>query len=240
MRSIRILAAIGAASMTLLALSVTASADDGLDAVRDATREFRDVAAAEAAGYAILAGTPLEECIDEPGEGTMGFHYVNGDLVGDTVLDAAAPEALLFVPRVDGGLRFVGVEYVVFAEAWDAEHAEPPQLLGHELHLIPEPNRYELPAFYQLHAWVWKDNPNGTFYDWNPDVSCDASTLPDTSMAGATPAGIGDSAPIPDAVYEWLDAGYWFDVRARTAARGGARGASITDAVYEGLDASYR
>jgi len=22
-------------------------------------------------------------------------------------------------------------------------------------------------------VWAWKDNPNGTFANWNPNVSCD-------------------------------------------------------------------
>ncbi|HET6580207.1 MAG TPA: hypothetical protein VFG66_17955 [Gemmatimonadales bacterium] len=35
------------------------------------------------------------------------------------------------------------------------------------------PNRYELPAFHQVHAWVWRHNPHGMFADHNPSVSCD-------------------------------------------------------------------
>jgi len=29
-----------------------------------------------------------------------------------------------------------------------------------------------LPAFYTLHVWAWKDNPNGLYADWNPRVNC--------------------------------------------------------------------
>jgi len=25
---------------------------------------------------------------------------------------------------------------------------------------------------YDLHVWVWQDNPSGTFAQFNPDVSC--------------------------------------------------------------------
>jgi hypothetical protein len=32
-------------------------------------------------------------------------------------------------------------------------------------HLVFPPNT--------LHVWAWKDNPNGTFTNWNPSVSCD-------------------------------------------------------------------
>ena len=35
--------------------------------------------------------------------------------------------------------------------------------------LVPPPAG---PAFYLMHAWVWKDNPAGMFADWNPDVTC--------------------------------------------------------------------
>ena len=34
------------------------------------------------------------------------------------------------------------------------------------------------PAFYELHVWAWKDNPRGSFADWNPSVSCDAWATP--------------------------------------------------------------
>jgi hypothetical protein len=46
--------------------------------VRQATRDLRDVTAANDAGYGQFLG-----CVDEPGEGAMGTHYVNGTLVGD-------------------------------------------------------------------------------------------------------------------------------------------------------------
>jgi hypothetical protein len=34
------------------------------------------------------------------------------------------------------------------------------------------PNRYGLEPFYALPVWAWRDNPHGTFVDWNPRVSC--------------------------------------------------------------------
>jgi hypothetical protein len=46
-------------------------------------------------------------------------------------------------------------------------------LFGHEFNFTDAPNRYGLPPFYSLHAWVWKDNPAGTFEMWNPGVHCD-------------------------------------------------------------------
>lgn len=35
--------------------------------------------------------------------------------------------------------------------------------------------REGLPAFYELHAWAGRNNPNGTFVDWNTRVSCDGN-----------------------------------------------------------------
>jgi hypothetical protein len=45
---------------------------------------------------------------------------------------------------------------------------------GTALSLVREPNRFGLPAFYTVHVWAWKENPNGTFVNWNQNVSCDA------------------------------------------------------------------
>ncbi len=44
--------------------------------------------------------------------------------------------------------------------------------MGQHFHFVGTPNRYRLPAFYELHVWAWRDNPGGDFVDWNPDVSC--------------------------------------------------------------------
>ena len=103
----------------------------------------------------------------------MGQHYVNGKLVGDAVLDPAHPEAVIYEPQADGSSKLVGVEWVVFKEKWeDAGNTEAPKLFGKPLKLVPAPNRYGIPDFYQIHAWIWKRNPDGEFSDWNPTVSC--------------------------------------------------------------------
>lgn len=102
----------------------------------------------------------------------MGTHWVNGALVGDTVLDPMRPEAIMYETKRNGTMELVGVEYIVFQAAWDAEHAEPPMLFGEMFHLTTAPNRYGIPAFYALHVWAWKHNPAGTFANWNPKVSC--------------------------------------------------------------------
>jgi hypothetical protein len=102
----------------------------------------------------------------------MGIHFVHNELISDAVLDPLLPEALMYEPESNGRLRLVGLEYIVFQDAWDAEHDAPPALLGQQLHLVSSPNRYGVPAFYELHVWVWKHNPSGLFNDWNPRVRC--------------------------------------------------------------------
>ena len=62
-----------------------------------------------------------------------GVHYVNGTLVGTPAALLRHPEALVYAP----------------------EH-------GHRFNITYAPNRYGLPAFYSLHAWILKYNPGGT------------------------------------------------------------------------------
>lgn len=148
------------------------------------TAWFHDVDVAEAAGYGLPPEGPLHECIsaiDAPG--AMGLHYINGDFVSDTVLDPARPEALVYEPTSDGGRRLVAVEYVVFAEQWDAQHRRPPRMFGRPMMLVAEPNRYEIPAFYQIHAWIWRFNPAGIHADFNTRVSCSPTATDGGSWA---------------------------------------------------------
>jgi hypothetical protein len=137
-----------------------------VEAVRQATAPFPDPAAAEAAGYVHMQG-----CVSGPQDGAMGLHYVNADLVGDGELDAAHPEILIYALQ-DGTLQFVGVEYLVLADAWEAKHEGPPILMGQLFNFVGAPNRYRNPPFYELHVWVGQANPHGMFADWNPTVSC--------------------------------------------------------------------
>jgi hypothetical protein len=140
--------------------------DDPLAGVRAATARYRNVDRAIDAGYVQFFG-----CVHEPLAGSMGIHFVHGSRAGDAVLEPTRPEALMYQEQ-DGRLVLAGVEYVVFQEAWEAEHDEPPVLFGRTLTLVPSPNRYGIPAFYELHAWSSTTNPTGAFEDWNPRVLC--------------------------------------------------------------------
>jgi hypothetical protein len=168
-----------AASLMAVALVVPTTAGakgDSLAAARGATAKYHRLQTAIADGYGKLVDAQGIACIDNPGVGGMGIHYVSEALVGDAAVKATTPEALVYEPKKNGRLRLVALEYVVFQSAWDKEHKSPPKLFGQKFELIPAGNRYGLPPFYELHAWVWRHNPAGMFDDWNPRVSCAAAT----------------------------------------------------------------
>jgi hypothetical protein len=135
--------------------------------VARAIQPFAQTSAATAAGYGPFLG-----CVSGAQEGAMGIHYVNGSYVEDGEVDLTRPEALMYEPR-NGRLVLVGAEYIVLAEQWNATHETPPTLMGQLFHYNSSPNRYGIPAFYELHVWALKNNPNGAFADWNPRVSCE-------------------------------------------------------------------
>jgi len=143
--------------------------------VRESTERFKDVRAAEVAGYHLQFG-----CVSGPDSGAMGMHFVNGPLVMDGILDATRPEIVIYEPQPNGSLRLIGADYLVLADAWNATHPAPPQLMGQLFHLFESPNRFGLPAFYTLHVWAWKENPTGAFVNWHSKVSCN-------SFNGGTP-----------------------------------------------------
>lgn len=145
----------------------SASSAKLVQTVRTATQQFIDVNAAGPAGY-----QPAFGCVSGPDHGAMGVHYINGTLVGDGEVNASKPEALIYEPT-KAGMRLVGVEFIVDAVQWMKNHTAPPMLEGQAFQFVNAPNRYGIPAFFELHVWAWRDNPNGTFVDWNNRVSCD-------------------------------------------------------------------
>jgi hypothetical protein len=137
--------------------------------VREATERFKDVAVAMEQDYALQFG-----CVSGSESGAMGMHFVNGPLVMDGEIDATRPEIVIYEPTKGGGLKLIGADFLVLADAWNAKHASPPELMGQLFHLFEAPNRFGLPAFYTLHVWAWKPSPTGSFVNWHQDVSCDA------------------------------------------------------------------
>ena len=167
-----------ASAAALVAVTITAGpradATDHsgqLDDLRDATAPYRAGPAAPWTTEVIdLDGI---SCITDPdGTGDMGVHYVDVDNLQDGKIRRLAPEALIYEPESDGSNQLVAAEYLVLADAWDADHPSAPKLYGQRFERVEAGNRYGLPAFYELHAWVWKHNPLGLNHDWNPDVTC--------------------------------------------------------------------
>ena len=143
-----------------------------VEIVRNATQQYQNVANASP-DYGAVAG-----CVSGPDHGAMGVHYVNLSLLnGATLLgasqnlDPTRPQALIYEPQASGEMKLVAVEYIILASALPANAA--PQVEGHLMQYIDSPNRYGIPGgFFELHVWAWKDNPQGSFVDWNNHVSC--------------------------------------------------------------------
>jgi hypothetical protein len=140
--------------------------------VHNATTRYTDINVAlhKEKGWAVA--TP---CVSGPETGAMGVHVVKGSRVADGIIDAEAPEALIYEPLPNGYMSLVGVEFIEIASDWAARYPNgpPPSLDGNLMNLVGEPNRYGLPAFYELHVWAWEDNPMGAFADWNTEVTCE-------------------------------------------------------------------
>lgn len=135
-----------------------ASQNQLLAQVRRATAKYHRLEVAEDAGYELDS-----HCVYVEGLGGMGHHAPNFFIV-DEIFNPLEPEALLFEPGDDGTYHLVGVEYIVIDIGQDHPHFgnQPFDVGGTP---IPVPH-------YSLHVWIWKDNPNGMFTPFNPDVSC--------------------------------------------------------------------
>jgi len=151
--------------------------------LRAATTKYHSIAKAEHDGYGLFKDTAGIACIDMPGMGAMGIHYVNGTKVGRPNIVPTKPEAVLYAPDRHGRLHLAAVEYVVVKADWDATHKAPPRLFGHTFNFTDAPNRFGLPPFYSLHVWAFKHNPAGMFEMFNPNVHCNCSMSSMSSMS---------------------------------------------------------
>ena len=121
----------------------------------------------------------------------MGIHSPNPALLASQVLDPLQPEVLLYVPKPEGGFRLVGVEYIQFVllrdpatnqiapwtlpTPWPSHYevvTPTPQLFGQTFE-GPMPGHFSgMPWHWDLHVWIWANNPSGMFEQWNPAISC--------------------------------------------------------------------
>ncbi|HEY8570836.1 hypothetical protein [Phenylobacterium sp.] len=171
-----------------------AAGEPTLAEVRKATERFQDVNVALAEGY---IRDPFDLCdtaemMGKPAHlGAMGVHYFRPDLIGVSAppnprvdgeglhTDFRKPSILIYEPQADGSMELVAVENLVFIKAWEAAgHKTPPSFHGvtwdrmadDPKTAIDEAHMFQ--PHYDRHVWIYRDNPNGVFTPFNPNVSC--------------------------------------------------------------------
>lgn len=176
-----------------------------LDAIRTATERFKDVNVALKEGY---IRDPMDMCVTAPVEGqpaqlgAMGVHFIRPDLLkitgttprvaGDgTNTDFSTPGVLVYEPQKDGSLRLGAIENLVFVDAWRAAgHTALPEFEGIQYYRMWDnpattdvDEAHGFVPHYELHVWLYRDNPNGMFAPFNSDVSCQYHKTAATSPA---------------------------------------------------------
>jgi hypothetical protein len=143
-----------------------------LETLRAATRAFHFLDSAVTVGYT----RDVPACLVHEHHGAMGYHHVNARLM-DAEADVRQPEILLYERMPDGAYRLNGVEFIVPYRAWPRD-STPPRVMGRPM--LQEDNL----QFWYLHAWAWRDNPDGLFANFHPDVRC-----PDAARRVFRPSG---------------------------------------------------
>jgi hypothetical protein len=157
-----------------------------LAATRAALEKYQDPIAAIRDGYFSTVG-----CIDYPKGSTaegdmaykpggMGVHFLNPALIGPT-LDSLKPQVLIYEP-VGNRLRLVAAEW--FTPTAIAKEA--PVIFGTKLDGPMEGHAPVLPVelhHWDLHVWLWKDNPNGLMHPTNSTLRCPESPYTFHEMA---------------------------------------------------------
>jgi hypothetical protein len=126
-----------------------------LATLRRVTARYHDLDVAKNDGFVLL-----HECETRPAEGPVGVVYVNFTRLLDGIINPELPDALIYEPGPNG-LKLAGVEFAVPNTGQPA-----PQFLGATF------QREDEFGVYALHAWVWRNNPNGIFAEVNPKISC--------------------------------------------------------------------
>jgi hypothetical protein len=165
--------------------------------VRAGAERFRDVNVALAEGYIAAPGGMCETAAamgQDPSLGAMGVHYFRPDLLGITAppnprvdgngthTDFRRPAILIYEPQADGSMALVAVENLVFEAAWRAAgHDGPPSFHGVPWERMaddpatPIDEAHHFEPHYDRHVWLFRDNPNGVFTPFNPNVTCEHS-----------------------------------------------------------------
>jgi len=159
--------AVGAVSTIGIADAAQEPRADLLQDLRAATARYHSPAQAKRDGY--VKDSP---CETSPAGG-MGFHYVNFSRIGDPAIDPLHPEVLLYAPGPSGRVQLVGVEYLKIDADGSLLTDNDRPYLGDVAFNGPMPGHTaQMPVHYDLHVWLYEENPNGMFAPWNPRVSC--------------------------------------------------------------------
>ena len=170
----------GLAALFALGLGAgTACAEDPtpteLDAIRKALSKYEDPYVAvrdlylSTVGCVHYDGSTMEGHLNYA-KGAMGIHFVNLTIQGPP--DPLKPNVLIYEPVGKGKLKLVAAEWLVPLGLTK----EPPVLMGQTFLGPMEGHEPLIPQgfhHYDLHAWLFKDNPLGMFSPTNPDVSCE-------------------------------------------------------------------
>ena len=146
-----------------------------LQRARDALDKYKDPVVAVHDGYWSTVGCVWYRKPGATGEvpykaGGMGVHFVNLGLVGKP-LDPLKPQILVYEP-VGDKLRLVAAEWFVPVAP---EVKERPRLFDQPFDGPMEGHHPLMPKglhHYDLHVWLWKDNPAGRFAPTNPSLKC--------------------------------------------------------------------
>jgi hypothetical protein len=157
------------------AASQSAESSPQLDSVRAALEKYRDPIMAVHDGFLSTLGCIAIPKAGAAGEvpyrpGAMGVHFINGGAIGP-VPDPAKPQILLYEPQGDK-LVLVGAEWFIPLATGVKER---PVLFGHPFDGPMAGHHPLMPAsmtHYDLHVWLFKSNPYGTFSATNPNVKC--------------------------------------------------------------------
>ena len=147
-----------------------------LVATRAALEKYQNPLAAVRDGYfSTVACIDFPKgAVDGPVEyppGAMGVHFLNTANIGPT-LDPAKPQVLIYEP-VGGKLKLVAAEWLMPVAV---AGGKAPSILGQTLVGPMKGHEPIMPAeltHYDLHVWLWKDNPKGVFTSTNAAVKCD-------------------------------------------------------------------
>ncbi|HEY1270076.1 MAG TPA: hypothetical protein VGH16_22650 [Candidatus Binatia bacterium] len=148
-----------------------------LEKVRAALEKYQDPVRAIHDGYfstlSCVAYSRAARGGEVPGyaqSGGMGIHFLNPAAIGPTP-DPQRPQILLYEPNGDK-LRLVGVEWFIPLSTGVKER---PNLFGRPFDGPMDGHEPSMPKelrHYDLHVWLWKENPAGLFSPTNPNVKC--------------------------------------------------------------------